>query len=380
MSQAQRPIYLDYAATTPVDPEVAELVMYYMTEEFGNAGSRTHEYGARAKQAVEKARAQIGAICNARSNEVIFTSGATESNNIAIIGLAEYGKARGKTHIITSAIEHKAVLEPCKYLENRGFEISYIPPNATGQINSAQIAKELRGDTLLVSVMQANNETGAIQPIDEISILLSKHGAFFHVDAAQSFCKVDSSFLQHNSIDLISISGHKIGAPKGIGALIAKGKVRSCISPIMFGGGQELGIRPGTLAVPLIAGFGQATENFWRNKKEWNSKCTAIKKELKEFCDQNDIIVLGSKKSLPNLMLVSLPDIDSEASFVVLKNTLALSNGSACTSSGRSPSHVLSAMQQPSQICENSLRLSWDNNTQLKPILDGLMDLLLFSK
>ena len=249
----RRPGDLDHAATAPVDPRVAEEVLSYMSYEFGNAGSRTHGYGQVARERVNRARQEVAVVVAATPDEVIFTSGATESNNLAILGLAAHGEATGKRHIISTQIEHKAVLEPLEVLGGRGFEVELLAPTEGGWVSPEAVAAALRPDTLLVSVMAVNNETGVVQPIEEIASLLEGNDAFLHVDAAQAFGKLIAP-LQTKRIDLLSVSGHKIGAPKGIGALITRrrGFKRPPLQPLMYGGGQERGLRPGTLPVPLI--------------------------------------------------------------------------------------------------------------------------------
>ena len=272
MTAPDRPVYLDCAATTPIDPRVRDVVLHYMDVEFGNAGSRTHIFGQEAAKGVQTAREQVAAVADARPEEVIFTSGATEANNLAILGLAEYGEKEGKRHIISTQIEHKAVLEPLQRLADRGFQVDLVAPSPDGYVSAEEIEKRLRSDTLLVSVMHVNNETGVIQPINDIAHLLNGHSAIFHVDAAQGFGK-DIERLQNQRIDLLSASAHKLYAPKGIGALIARNhnSVRRKLSPLFVGGGQERGLRPGTLPVHLIAGFGSACELALSNLAEWRS-------------------------------------------------------------------------------------------------------------
>ena len=238
-------IYLDCNATTPIDPEVAALVRHYIEEEYGNSGSRTHEYGAVAKSAVEAARKQVGDVVGAQKDEVIFTSGATESNNLAILGLAAALKEQGKTHIITSEIEHKAVLEPCAALVGQGFDVTYLKPATDGAVTLDQVNDAVTKKTGLISIMHVNNETGVIQPIEEIANSLEASDVYFHVDAAQGFGKLLEPLI-HERIDLISVSAHKIYGPMGIGALIARRRLykRPPIKPLTYGGGQEKGLRP----------------------------------------------------------------------------------------------------------------------------------------
>jgi len=354
-------IYLDYNATSPVLAEVADLVNKLMTEEYGNSGSRTHVFGSKAKQYVEKARGQIADVVDADKSEVTFTSGATESNNIAILGLREFAEKSNKKHIITTSIEHKAVLEPIEHLSNNGFEVTYISAGRSGLIDPQDIFNALRDDTILVSVMHVNNETGCIQPIEKICNVLSGHEAFFHVDAAQSFGKL-SDGLGNKRIDFISASGHKVYAPKGIGALIARkrGFLKVPLKPIMFGGGQEKGLRPGTLAVQLIAGFGLACEIASQNALEWQLSANKLKSQMTELVNELGGIVIGENTS-PFVLNFSVPGINSEAAMVVLKDIVAISNGSACTSNSYEASHVLKGMGINEEVISGAIRVSWSH-------------------
>lgn len=360
------PVYLDCNATTPIEPLVRDEVLRFMTEEFGNAGSRTHEFGARAKQAVNRAREQVAAVVKAKSEEVIFTSGATESNNLAILGLAQYGESNNRKHIISTQIEHKAVLEPLEFLADKGFEVDFVAPSAAGLIDPLEIKKVLRKDTLLVSVMQANNETGVIQPIGEIADILRDYSAYFHVDAAQGFGK-EINALENKRIDFISVSGHKIYAPKGIGALIARrrGFERPPLEPLMFGGGQERGLRPGTMPVALIAGLGVAAELALQNHAERKKICRELRRQILDAIIPLEPIFNGDlENSLANTLNISFPGVDSEALMVALKNEIAISNGSACTSHSYQPSHVLKAMRIDPDIIQGAIRISWCHMTE----------------
>lgn len=360
--------YLDYNATAPVLSEVADLVFKLMVEEYGNAGSRTHSFGATAKQAVEKARRQIADVVKADKSEVIFTSGATESNNIAILGLKEYAEKNNKKHIITTAIEHKAVLEPIENLASHGFEVTYISPSKSGVIDVESIGKALREDTVLVSVMHVNNETGSIQPIEAICNLLNEHNAYLHVDAAQSFGKL-SDELDNSRIDFISASGHKLYAPKGVGALVTRkrGFLKAPLKPIYFGGGQEKGLRPGTLPVQLIAGFGLACELAQKNKVDWQNHSTKIKEKFLGLISRLGGKVIGENTS-PFVANFYIPGVNSEAAMVMLKDVIAVSNGSACTSSSYQPSHVLTAMGLTEDEIAGSIRVSWSHMTDDIPL------------
>ncbi|WP_210397388.1 cysteine desulfurase DndA [Motiliproteus sediminis] len=358
------PVYLDYSATTPVCSEVAELVTRLMVDEFGNSGSRTHEFGVQAKRAVEKARQQIAEVVGADKSEVTFTSGATESDNIALLGLEVEGLKTGKKHIISSAIEHKAVLEPLGVLESRGFEVTYLKPEENGRISAEALSGSLRSDTLLVSLMHVNNETGVVQDLDGYCAALEGHSAYLHVDAAQSFGKIIAP-LRNPRIDLISVSGHKIYAPKGIGALVARrrGYQRVPLKPLMYGGGQEKGLRPGTLPVPLIAGLGLTAELALKNHEARMASCSEIKAQAIEALSSLGAVYNGNG-SAPYILNFSIPGVNSEAAIVALKDLVAISNGSACTSSSYTPSHVLTAMGLSEDLVEGALRFSWSHEAK----------------
>jgi cysteine desulfurase len=354
-------IYLDCNATTPVEPSVAAVVMRFLEKDFGNAASPIHDYGGFARAAVEHARGLVAKLVAARRNEVIFTSGATESNNLAILGFAEAGLHSGRRHLITTAIEHKAVLEPFAELTRLGFEVEVLPARPDGRLDPRRLAETLRPETLLVSTMQVNNETGVVQPLPELAEVLAHHDAWWHVDAAQGFGKELGS-LRHPRIDLISISGHKIHGPKGIGALIARKRDRRFppLRPLMHGGGQEQGLRPGTLPVPLIAGLGEAAKLAQRDNKERLERCRNLRKNALATFAQLGAIQNGTEAhTLPHVLNVSLPGIASDRAIAALKDVIAVSSTSACTSHTRSPSHVLAAMGLASERVETSLRLSW---------------------
>ena len=363
--QESATVYLDCNATAPLEPDVQAIVARYFGEELGNAGSRTPEYGLRAKKAVERAREQVAAVVNAKSGEVIFTSGATEANNLAILGLVAHGESAGRRHIISTAIEHKAVLEPLETLAVRGFDVTLLRPDRSGAIIAAQVAGALRPDTLLVSVMQANNETGIRQPVDEIATALADHDAYFHVDAAQGFGK-DLPPLRSERIDLISASSHKIYGPVGVGALVARrrGFRKPPLQPLVFGGGQESGLRAGTLPVPLIAGFGLAAEMAVSRNTVRRERCEAIRFDALAALQPLGIRLHGdADKALPHVLNFSIEGLDSEAVMVALKGLVAVSNGSACTSHSYRPSHVLLAMDLPDDAVGGAIRVSWCHMT-----------------
>jgi cysteine desulfurase len=358
-------VYLDCNATTPLDPRVRQVLLRYLDEEYGNEGSRTHEYGSAAKRAVQQARDQVASVVGCKREEVLFTSGATESNNLAILGLADFGIANNRRHIVSTMIEHKAVLEPLADLESRGFEVTYVKPQADGLVRSADVLSALRPDTLLVTVMHVNNETGVIQPLDEIAAGMANHTAYLHVDAAQSFGKIPKT-LANQRIDLISISGHKIYAPKGIGALIARrrGYEKAPIKPLMFGGGQERGVRPGTLPVALIAALGESAALSVTESTKWVERCAAIKASaLKALLPLGGVPVGPDGSVISSTLNIRFPMLDSEALIVGLQGYAAISNGSACTSSSYKPSHVLKAMGMDDTNATRCVRLSWSHLT-----------------
>lgn len=365
MKAEKRPIYLDCNATTPLEPAVAEVAREYLECEFGNSGSRTHEYGAKAKSAVARARAAVADLLGADDDEVIFTSGATEANNMAILGLAMYGESQGKRHLITSAQEHKAVLEPLEKLRSKGFEVTMLSPNSDGLVRAADLKEALRPDTLLVSLMHVNNETGVIQPLSEYVEVLLGHSAFLHVDAAQSFGKLITP-LRDRRIDLISASGHKVYGPKGVGVLL--GRCRDYndppLEPLMYGGGQEKGLRPGTLPVHLIAALGEAVRLANRDHAKRLASCELIKAEaLRKLTAAGGVVNGASDAAISSTLNISFPGLDSEALILQLKESFAVSNGSACTSSNYSFSHVLTSMGLSKEIIRGSLRISWSHMT-----------------
>jgi cysteine desulfurase len=380
-------VYLDCAATTPLDPRVRAVVLRYLDEDFGNAGSRTHDYGQRARRAVEQARQQVAAVAAASRGDVIFTSGATEANNLAILGVAAAataataaaaGPADGRRHVVTTAIEHHAVLEPVRELERRGFEVTIVQPDASGAVDARAMRAAIRPDTLIVSMMHVNNETGVIQPVADVASLLERDdlACALHVDAAQGFGK-ELAPLGHQRIDFISISGHKIGAPKGVGALIARRRNRAnrpALAPLAFGGGQELGLRPGTLPVPLIAGLGLAAELAAAECDSRHARCRAFREQMIAGLAPLEPIVNGDQaRTLPNILNLTIPGIESDAAIDAWADLVAISNGAACTSQSYTCSHVLSAMGIGSRVAEGALRFSWSHDSTL-PDLAAMVD------
>jgi cysteine desulfurase len=358
-------VYLDYNATSPINDEVLESMIKVYRSNYGNAGSRTHSFGQNAKVAVEKAREQVASILGVQENEIIFTSGATESDNLAILGLAAWGQEVNRKHIISTQIEHKAVLEPLRFLSENGFEVELVGANRNCQVNPEDLLSRVRPDTLLVSVMHVNNETGVIQPVHRIGQALKETQTYFHVDAAQSFGKLVPE-LKGLDYDLLSVSGHKIYAPQGIGALVTRRRAhhRPPLKPLFYGGGQENGLRPGTQPVALIAGLGKAAELAEKCYAQWNSINRSIMDSILVQLKDCKYYINGSiENSVSNCLNICFPGVDSEALMLALKNEIAISNGSACTSSDYKPSHVLRAMGIEDSLIENSVRLSWGVNS-----------------
>lgn len=366
------PLYLDFNATTPVHSEVLEVMIDAYKNNYGNPASRTHLHGHQAKQLVDNSRKNIAAVLGVNASEVIFTSGATESNNMSILGLEEFGNSQGKKHIISTAIEHSSVLEPLEYLSKRGYRVDFIPVGPTGRIAAEDVVSRVTDETLLVSVMHANNETGVIQPVKEIGEALVNRNVYFHVDAAQTFGKLVEE-LREVKYDLLSITAHKIYGPQGVGALVLRNKKykRPPITPLIYGGKQEKGLRPGTLPAPLIAGFGKAAELALKNYTDWRDKELDVKWKLLRKLEHINYVINGDiSNSLPNCINISFPGVDSEALMMGIKEHLSLSNGSACTSSDYKPSYVL---QEMGALAENAVRISWgpfQEKVDLTPIVD----------
>ena len=371
-------IYLDYCASTPIDPRVLEAMVDVYQNKPGNADSRTHVFGQQAKEVVNTSRRRIAQILGIDPTEVIFTSGATESDNTAIIGLMNYGITSGKKHIVTTAIEHKAVLEAVRYLEKQGFTVDYVKPDEKGRIHSEDVLTLVRDDTLLVSVMHVNNETGVIQPVGEIGEALSSRDTIFHVDAAQSFGKLNDD-LRALKYDMLSISGHKIHGPQGIGALVLKRKAykRPPVEPLLHGGQQEYGFRPGTTPVALVAGFAAAAEII---EKEYPTIIGSLQKQKDDLISAltpYGVRINGDlDHSLPNVLNFSIPNIDAEAFFAAQKDVYAVSNGSACTSGSYKPSYVLQAMGYDDERIAEALRVSWwDQVINIEPLVQYIRDM-----
>lgn len=353
------PIYLDYAATTPVDPRVAEKMMQYLTMDgyFGNPASRSHRFGWQAEEAVEEARANIADLIGADPREIVFTSGATESDNLAIKGAAHFYQKKGK-HIITSKIEHKAVLDTCRQLEREGFEVTYLVPNEDGLHPVEQIEGALRDDTVLVSLMHVNNELGVIQDVAAIGELCRSKGVIFHVDAAQSAGKIPVD-LNELKIDLMSLSGHKMYGPKGIGALYVRRKPRIRIEAQTHGGGHERGMRSGTLATHQIVGMGEAARIAKEELAAEGERISALRNKLWEGVKDIEEVHLNGTldRHVPGIINISFNFVEGESLMMALKD-LAVSSGSACTSASLEPSYVLRAIGRNDELAHSSIRFS----------------------
>lgn len=351
-------IYLDYAATTPVDPRVAERMATCLTRDglFANPAS-SHGPGRQARGAVEQARSQVAGLVGAKPQEVVFTSGATESDNLAIKGVAHFERSRGK-HIVTSRIEHKAVLDACKQLEREGFEVSWLKPDADGLIRPEAVQAALRADTVLVSIMHANNEIGTVNDIAAIGTLLKGCGVRFHVDAAQSAGKLPID-LKNLDVDLMSFSAHKVYGPKGIGALYVRREPRVNLEPLIHGGGHEQGLRSGTMATHQIVGMGEAFRLAREHLSEEAARLAALRERLWQGLSRIDGVLLNGHPSqrLPGILNVSFPGVEGE-SLLFACATLAVSSGSACNSANQEPSYVLRALGRDDQLAGASLRFS----------------------
>ena len=377
MSPVSRPIYLDNNATTPVDPSVLKAMLPYFTEMFGNAASRNHIYGWEAEQAVENAREQIAQGIGATAKEIIFTSGATESNNLALKGVAERYADKGQ-HLITSVTEHKCVLDTCRYLEQKGYEVTYLPVRTDGLIELDALEAAIRPDTVLVSIMAANNEIGVLQPISAIGKMCTEQGVLFHTDAAQAFGKVPLDVDKMN-IHLLSLSGHKFYGPKGIGALYVRRKnPRVQLVPQMHGGGHERGLRSGTLAVPSIVGMGKAAEICFTEMVQENARTEALRNYLWEEIQKRipETFLNGSLENrLANNLNLSFAFVEGESLLMGVHDTVALSSGSACTSASLEASHVLKALGLSEEQARSSIRFGISRFTTREEI-DRVVDKL----
>lgn len=362
-------VYLDFNSSAPIDNRVLDYMIEVYKTAYGNADSRTHTFGDAARQVVESARKQVASILAIKSDEVFFTSGATESNNIAIQGLRDYATQTGRKHIITSTIEHKAVLETVKHLGKEGFEVTWINPEIDGRVPAQKIKSAVRDDTLLVSLMHVNNETGIIQPVQEIGEFCSEKKVLFHIDATQSFGKLIDE-LREAKYDMLSMSAHKICGPQGIGALILR-KKRYKLPPvkgIMFGGQQEHGIRPGTIPVALVAGLGKAceiAESECMQRRDINQRIKAMLLEILTKSGLEYAINGAQEYCVSTTLNLSIKGVSSEALMLSTKQFCGVSNGSACNSNSYAPSYVLLAMGLPLDQIESAIRISWGSDTNV---------------
>jgi cysteine desulfurase len=368
MNEAEkRAVYLDYAATTPVDSEVARSMAECLTFDgvFGNPGSHGHAYGEAARARLESARAELAAAVGAAPSEVVFTSGATEANNLALLGVAQHYARKGR-HIVTARTEHKAVLDPCKQLQQRGWDITLLAPAADGRVSAAAVASALRPDTVLVSLMHVNNEIGAIQDIAAVGAICSRHGAFLHVDAAQSFGKLVIDFGS-SGVDLMSLSAHKAYGPKGVGALLVSARRGVQLDPIVFGGGQERGLRAGTVATHQAVGMAVACRIAAACTAEDAARAKAFNDRLWDGIGQlPGVFRNGAVEScVPHILNVSFSGVGGESLVQDVRAGIAVSTGSACMSATREASYVLRALGRDDQLAEASLRFGFGRQSTM---------------
>lgn len=362
----ENPIYLDYNATTPIDKEVVDEMLPYIQNWFGNPSS-SYSIGRKSKEAVARAREQVANLINANTNEIIFTSGGTESNNHAIQGIAFALQEKGK-HIITSAVEHPAVIEVCKYLSKLGWEITYLPVDRFGTVNPIDVENSIRKDTILITVMHANNEVGTIQPIEEIGAIAQKNNIIFHTDTAQSVGKIKTN-VKKLGVDLLSIAGHKIYAPKGVGALYVKNGTH--LQNLMFGAGQEKGFRPGTENVPYIVGLGKACELAQRDFAKNQSHMVRMRERLLFGLQKKGLTLKLNgdlKNCLPNTLSVSFENVEAHTLASAISNEVCISTGSACHADSIEISSVLKAMNIDLRIAASTVRISTGKHTTPKEI------------
>ena len=361
-------LYLDYNASAPLRKEVLDIMVDAYTHVIGNADSRTHSFGTTAQKFVQEKRQQIASVLNVDPTDLIFTSGSTESNNMAILGIAKWAKENSKTHIITTSMEHKAILEPLRRLEQQGFTVDYVNPRLDGRIAIEDIVSRIQDKTALVSVMYVNSETGIIQPVQELGEILESKGIYFHIDATQALGKLNDD-IRHTKYNMMSMAAHKIGGPQGIGAFILKRGndfKRPPIEPLMYGGSQERGYRPGTTPVALIAGFAEAVRLSEEEHDTMMRKCAAIKENFLQVIQGMDYQINGDPQyCLPTTINISFTGLDAEASFLCLGDEFAFSNGSACNSAGHKLSYVLEAMGLDQKRRSEAIRLSWDGSVDV---------------
>ncbi|GFG02539.1 cysteine desulfurase, mitochondrial [Aspergillus udagawae] len=378
MDQGTRPIYLDMQATTPLDPRVLDAMLPYLTGIYGNPHSRTHAYGWESEKAVEQAREHIAKLIGADSKEIIFTSGATESNNMSIKGVARFfGRSGKKKHIITTQTEHKCVLDSCRHLQDEGFEVTYLPVQSNGLVRMEDLEAAIRPDTALVSIMAVNNEIGVIQPMEEIGKLCRSKKVFFHTDAAQAVGKIPLDVNKLN-IDLMSISSHKIYGPKGIGACYVRRRPRVRLEPIISGGGQERGLRSGTLAPHLVVGFGEACRIAGQDMEYDRKHVERLSKRLLDglLAMEHTTLNGDAERHYPGCVNVSFAYIEGESLLMALKD-IALSSGSACTSASLEPSYVLRALGSSDESAHSSIRFGigrFTTDSEIDYVLKAVQD------
>lgn len=377
-------IYLDNNSSSPIDERVLAVMVDVYLNSYGNADSRTHNHGEQARIIVENARKQVASLLEINSSEVFFTSGSTESNNITIQGLEEYALKTNKKHIITSAIEHKSILETVNMMKKKGFDVDIVNPDLSGQINVQEILDKVRDDTLLVSVMHVNNETGIIQPVDRLGTELEKRNILFHVDATQSCGKLVDE-IRNLKYNMLSFSAHKLKGPQGVGVLILKKKKYKLppVKNIMYGGQQEGGIRPGTIPVALVAGCGKACEIAEKEYRENSQKCKSLKVILEELLKKSNMNYHyngAQQYCIDSSVNICFKGVMSEALMLSSKQYCSVSNGSACTSKSYSPSYVLEAMGIPTEAIENSIRISWGPETNEIEFRDNINKMIEIAK
>ncbi len=369
---AEAPIYLDFQATTPADPRVVEAMLPYFNRVFGNPHSVQHAFGRDAEAAVEQARGRIAGLIGAEAREIVFTSGATESNNLAIKGVSRFRRQLGRDHVITCVTEHKCVLESCRRLESEGFRVSYLPVRADGLIDLEQLAAEIGARTALVSIMAVNNEIGVIQPIAEIGRLCRAQGAAYHCDAAQAAGKIPID-VEAASIDLLSISGHKLYGPMGIGALYVRRRPRIRLEPLFDGGGQERGYRSGTLPAPLCVGLGEACALAGEVMADEAARLAALSGRFRETLrgELGEVVVNGDPdRRIPGNLNLGFPGVDAQDLMAAVPN-IAVSTGSACTSASVEPSYVLRALGLPDELANASLRVGFGRGTTEQQVVSA---------
>lgn len=361
-------VYLDFNASAPIDSRVLDRMIEVYQMNYGNADSRTHIFGTAAKEIVTTSRKSIADILDIDSTDLLFTSGSTESNNMAVLGLLDYALQTGRKHFITTSIEHKSILGPMKYLQQHGCRVDFINPDESGRIAPEQIVSRVTDDTLLVSVMHINSETGIIQPIKEIGEALSKTKTYFHVDGTQGFGKLNND-LRDTKYDMLSLTAHKLGGPQGIGAFVLRrdsSYKRPPVKPLMYGGEQERGYRPGTTPVALVAGFALAAKLCDKECNKHMDACRKIKGTFLEALSGLNYKLNGDQRyCIPSTVNVSFTGVDAEGIFLALKDDYAFSNGSACNSGSHAPSYVLTSMGLTQNRIDEAIRISWNHETKV---------------